>query len=121
MVISPPLIRLASIVVGYRDMGRFHFGSVEKLMKSYRTNAPAAGWALFALAVAVVGGYLLTRGVLIGSRAEVRFRGNGEAAYFHKCRYLYLSGVREVLGTPIVYETREEAEKQFCAPLGNSN
>jgi hypothetical protein len=61
----------------------------------------------------------LSRGIFIGSAIEVRLRGNGEAAYFHKCRYLYWTGVREVIGPPVVYETREEAEHQFCGPFPN--
>jgi hypothetical protein len=79
------------------------------------------GWPLFALAVIVVAGYLLSRGLYIGSTIDVSMRqGEGKFLYSKNCRYLYLTGVRDVTGgseTP----SREGAESTSCALLGSSS
>jgi hypothetical protein len=79
------------------------------------------GWPLLALAVIVVAGYLLNRGICIGSSIDVSMRqGEGKFLYSKNCRYLYLTGVRDVAGgseTP----SRESAESTSCALLGTSS
>ena len=82
---------------------------------------PPVGWAFLVLAVIFVVGYLLIQGVFVGSRVQMGMRGNGQPAYFHECRYLYFSGIREMLNAPVAFETSQEAESQVCQLLGNSN
>jgi hypothetical protein len=78
------------------------------------------GWPLLALAVIVVAGYLLNRGLYIGSTIDVSMRqGEGKFLYSKNCRYLYFAGVRDIAGgseTP----SREGAESTSCALLANS-
>ena len=81
---------------------------------------PTVGWAFFGLAVVILVGYLLNLGIYIGSDTEA-FSYNdrpGRILYKKNCRYLYLSGTREIqvgLGS-----TPGEAEQGFCRPFGNS-
>jgi hypothetical protein len=76
---------------------------------------PPVGWAFFALILVLVAWYFLTKGILIGSDVQTITRPYGEA-YIHKCRYLYLSGIREVIDPQVVIETHEIADQQFCPP-----
>jgi hypothetical protein len=66
-------------------------------------------------------GYLLNRGLYIGSTIDVSMRqGEGKFLYAKNCRYLYFTGVRDIAGgseTP----SRETAESTSCALLGNSS
>jgi phosphotransferase system glucose/maltose/N-acetylglucosamine-specific IIC component len=69
-----------------------------------------------------VGGWLLTLGIFVGEGVQLDHRGNGAAVYFHTCRYLYATGIREMIYPPVVYNAPQEASAhQFCAPLGNGN
>jgi hypothetical protein len=78
---------------------------------------PPVGWAFFGLAVIVVAGYLLSRGILISSdiRPETRHMSDGsfEDKYSVYCSYLHFGGVREVSGWS--YETNDEATNEICS------
>jgi hypothetical protein len=78
-------------------------------------------WPLLGLVTIILAGYLLNRGFYIGSTIDVSMRqGEGKFLYAKNCRYLYLTGVRDVAGgseTP----SRETAESTSCAFLGNSS
>lgn len=83
---------------------------------------PTVGWAFFGLTVVILTGYLLNRGIYVGSSIrmkynEVRYKdGSAQLPYFNKyCQYLYLNGVREEWTTGSF--ERDEAEDGFCAPL----
>ena len=79
------------------------------------------GWPLLGLAVIVVAGYLLNRGLYIGSTIDVSMRqGEGKFLYSKNCRYLYLTGVRDMAGGS-EHASREGAESTSCALLGNSS
>jgi hypothetical protein len=73
------------------------------------------------LAVIVLAGYLLNRGLYVGSTIDVSMRqGEGKFLYAKSCRYLYLTGMRDI-GNSSESPSREGAEATPCAPLGNSN
>jgi hypothetical protein len=78
------------------------------------------GWSLLALAIIVVAGFLLDRGLYIGSTIDVSMRqGEGKFLYSKNCRYLYFSGVRDITGGS-ESPSRESAESASCALLGSS-
>jgi hypothetical protein len=75
---------------------------------------------LLGLAVVLVG-YLLNRGLYIGSTIDVSMRqGEGRFLYSKSCRYLSLTGVRDIGNSP-ESPSRDGAESTSCAPLGNFN
>jgi hypothetical protein len=77
----------------------------------------SALWALFGLAVLLLAGYGLNRGILVGSKIETARLSDQYPVPFYKkhCRYLFFTGVQQVwTGSE---STREEAEKSSCAPL----
>jgi hypothetical protein len=78
------------------------------------------GWSLFGLAVILVAGYSLNRGVYVGSTVDVSMReGEGKFLYSKSYHYLYLNGVHDVtIGSES--PSREGVEATSCAPLGNS-
>jgi hypothetical protein len=79
------------------------------------------GWSLLALAIIVVAGFLLDRGLYIGSTIDVSMRqGEGKFLYSKNCRYLYFSGVRDITGGS-ESPSRESAESASCALLGSSD
>lgn len=79
------------------------------------------GWALCALAVIVLIGYVLNRGLFVGSAVDVSMReGEGKFLYSKSCHYLYLGGVRDITFGSETY-SREGAETTSCALLGNVN
>jgi hypothetical protein len=80
----------------------------------------SVAWAFFALAVLLAAWHYLTKGILIGSSVQAIARPYGEA-YLHKCRYVYINGIREVIDPQVVIQTREEANQQFCPPTPSSN
>jgi hypothetical protein len=81
----------------------------------------ALPWIFAAVAMlVVVSAIALFRGVLVASTVEIRHRGDGSAAYFQQCRYVYFYGFREVLGTPTVFASEAEARVQFCPVLGDT-
>jgi hypothetical protein len=74
---------------------------------------PTIGWAFFALAVVVLAGYVLNRGLYVGSTIDGRFI-NGNASYRQRCHYLYLNGVRDESG---FWMEDRELTNFFCPPL----
>ena len=58
----------------------------------------SARWALFGLAIVILVGYGLNRGVLIGSRIETaRLSDNYPVPFYKKhCRYLFFNGIQQV-------------------------
>jgi hypothetical protein len=76
-------------------------------------------WPILGLAVIVLAGYLLNRGLYIGSTIDVSMRqGEGKPLYSKSCRYLNLDGVHAItkgLESP----SREGAESTSCALLGS--
>jgi hypothetical protein len=76
-----------------------------------------AGWVLLGLAVVVLAGYALNRGVLVGSRIETARLSDDYPVPFYKkhCRYLFFTGIQQVWTTS--ESTREEAENSSCATL----
>jgi len=76
---------------------------------------------LLGLVVIVLAGYLLNRGLYVGSTIDVSMRqGEGKFLYAKSCRYLYLTGVRDI-GSSTESPSREGAESTPCAALGNPN
>ena len=72
---------------------------------------------MLGLAVVLVSGYGLNRGILVGSRIETaRLSDDYPVPFYRKhCRYLFFNGVQQVLTNS--ESTREEAESSSCAPL----
>jgi hypothetical protein len=84
-------------------------------------NLAKLRWPVLGLIVIVLGGYVLTQGLYIGSTIDVSMRqGEGKFLYSKSCRYLYLTGVRDI-GSSSESPSREGAEAASCAPLGGSN
>jgi hypothetical protein len=78
-------------------------------------------WPVLGLVVIVLGGYVLTQGLYIGSTIDVSMRqGEGKFLYSKSCRYLYLTGVRDI-GNSSESPSREGAEAMPCAALGSSS
>ena len=71
---------------------------------------PSARWALLGLAVVLLVGYGLNRGVLVGSRIETARLSDDYPVPFYKkhCRYLFFTGVQTVWAR--LDSTREDAE-----------
>jgi hypothetical protein len=78
---------------------------------------PSARWVLLGLAVIMLAGYGLNRGVLVGSRIETARLSDDYPVPFYKkhCRYLFFNGVQQVWTSS--ESSREEAKKSSCAPL----
>ncbi len=74
-------------------------------------------WAFLGLAVAVLAGYALNRGVLVGSRIETARLSDDYPVPFYKkhCRYLFFTGVQQVWTSS--ESTWQEAENIPCATL----
>jgi hypothetical protein len=84
-------------------------------------NLAKLRWPVLGLIVVVLGTYVLTKGLYIGSTIDVSMRqGEGKFLYSKSCRYLYLTGVRD-LGNSSESPSREGAEAAPCAPLGSQN
>ena len=78
------------------------------------------GWLVFGLAIIVLIGLILNRGLYIGSAVDVSMRqGEGKFLYSKSCHYLYLNGVRDI-STGSETSSREGAEAITCALLANS-
>jgi hypothetical protein len=74
-------------------------------------------WLILGSAVIVVAGYLLNRGLYIGSSIDVSMRqGEGKFLYSKNCRYLYFTGTRDIVGGS-EQPSRENAEATSCALL----
>jgi hypothetical protein len=75
------------------------------------------GWLVLGLAVIVLFGYLLNRGLYIGSSIDVSTRqGEGKFLYSKSCRYLHLDGVRGMTNGSET-SSREGAEAVPCPLL----
>jgi hypothetical protein len=78
------------------------------------------GGLILGLVVVVVAGYLLNRGICIGSSIDVSMRqGEGKFLYSKNCRYLYLTGRRDI-ASGSEQPSREGAEAASCALLGSA-
>jgi hypothetical protein len=78
------------------------------------------GGVILGLAVLATAGYLLNRGLYIGSSIDVSMRqGEGKFLYSKNCRYLYLTGTRDI-ATGSEQPSRESAESASCALLGSA-
>jgi hypothetical protein len=78
---------------------------------------PSARWTLLGVAVVLIAGYGLNRGILVGSRIEAARLSDAYPVPFYKkhCRYLFFTGVQQVWTSS--ESTREDAENSSCAPL----
>jgi hypothetical protein len=78
---------------------------------------PSLRWALPGLAIVMLAGYGLNRGILIGATVESARLSDAYPFPFYKkhCRYIFFNGVQQVWTNSV--STREEAEKSSCAPL----
>lgn len=76
----------------------------------------SARW-VFGLAIMILVGYGLNRGILVGSRIETARLSDEYPVPFYKkhCRYLFFNGIQQVWTSS--ESTREEAEQSSCAPL----
>lgn len=74
-------------------------------------------WISMAVAVLMLAGYGLNRGILVGSRIEAAKLSNDYPLPFFKkhCSYLFFTGVQQVWTESV--STREEAAKSSCAGL----
>ena len=73
------------------------------------------GRGVSVLVVVVLIGYLLCRGVYVGS-TTVMNTASGLLVYEKRCRYFHLDGLREVAVNPGLEE--EDARRTFCPLLG---
>jgi hypothetical protein len=81
---------------------------------------PPVSWAFFFLAVFVLAGYVLNRGIYIGSGVDSEpWRNNAGQTigtwYTKNCHYLLWNDVRKDCSTSS--NKRYEAEDGFCSPL----
>jgi hypothetical protein len=72
--------------------------------------------AVLTLAGVVLVGYLLSRGVYVGSNT-ILDSASGLLVYEKRCHYLYLNGVRDIRMNAGLDE--EGAHRGFCPLLGN--
>lgn len=72
--------------------------------------------AVLTLAGVVLVGYLLSRGVYVGSNT-ILDSASGLLVYEKRCHYLYLNGVRDIRMNAGLDE--EGAQRGFCPLLGN--
>ena len=70
---------------------------------------PSVGWAFFGLAVLVLIGYVLNKGILVGANVRQETMSSGDM-YVKYCSYLHFGGVGE---------TYVESGKQFEAVDGS--
>jgi len=78
------------------------------------------GGLIVGLVVVIAAGYLLNRGLCIGSSIDVSMRqGEGKFLYSKNCRYLYFTGTRDI-ATGSEQPSRESAEAASCALLGSA-
>jgi hypothetical protein len=77
----------------------------------------SARWVLLGLAVVILAGYGLNRGILVGSKIEAARLSDDYPVPFYKkhCRYLFFGGVQQVWTSS--ESTKEAAEKSSCAAL----
>jgi hypothetical protein len=77
-------------------------------------------WLIFGLTIVVLIGFLLSRGLYVGSAIDVSMRqGEGKFLYSKSCHYLYLNGVHDI-GTGSETPSREGAKAITCTLLANS-
>lgn len=77
---------------------------------------PPVGWAFFALAILIVAGYVLNRGLYIGSEILPKplVRNDGEMVFLHAkhCHYLHFAGIRDQ--SMFGQKSYDEADKILC-------
>jgi hypothetical protein len=73
---------------------------------------PSVGWAFFGLAVVILAGYVLNRGIYIGSYATSQRHSSGMMFYGKTCRHLHFTGITESSRTTST--TPEEAATRLC-------
>jgi hypothetical protein len=79
-------------------------------------------WVLLGLAVIVLIGYFLNRGIYVGSTIDISMReGEGKPLYSKNCRYMYLDGMHNISKFSLESPSRDVAEATPCALLGSSN
>ena len=81
---------------------------------------PPVGWAFFGLAVVVLLGYVLNRGIFIGSDVKpgIHNSTNGYVTLFQKrCKYLHFAGVSE--NSSFWKQTSDDADAHLCAMFDN--
>jgi hypothetical protein len=79
-------------------------------------NWPTIGRTILGLAGGLLIGYLLSRGVYVGS-ASMPNNASGLLVYEKRCLYLRFNGVNEVRINPGL--TEEDTQRTFCPVLGN--
>jgi hypothetical protein len=72
--------------------------------------------AVLTLAGVVLVGYLLSRGVYVGSNT-ILDSASGLVVYEKRCHYLYLNGIRDIRMNAGLNE--EDTQRGFCPLLGN--
>ena len=72
--------------------------------------------AVLTLAGVVLVGYLLSRGVYVGSNT-ILDSASGLVVYEKRCHYLYLNGIRDIRMNAGLDE--EDTQRGFCPLLGN--
>jgi hypothetical protein len=72
--------------------------------------------AFLTLAGVVLVGYLLSRGVYVGSNT-ILDSASGLVVYEKRCHYLYLNGIRDIRMNAGLDE--EDTQRGFCPLLGN--
>jgi hypothetical protein len=72
--------------------------------------------AVLTLAGVVLVGYLLSRGVYVGSNT-ILDTASGLLVYEKRCHYLYLNGIRDIRMNAGLNE--EDTQRGFCPLLGN--
>jgi len=72
--------------------------------------------AVLTLAGVVLVGYLLSRGVYVGSNT-ILDSASGLVVYENRCHYLYLNGIRDIRMNAGLNE--EDTQRGFCPLLGN--
>jgi hypothetical protein len=72
--------------------------------------------AVLTLAGVVLVGYLLHRGLYVGSNT-ILDSASGLVVYEKRCHYLYLNGIRDIRMNAGLDE--EDAQRGFCPLLGN--
>ena len=79
-------------------------------------KVPTVGWAFFGLAVLVLAGYVLNRGIFIGSdvrQSTFKYRdGSSEQQYVKHCRYLHFTGIED--DAFWAKDSYERADSELC-------
>jgi hypothetical protein len=77
-----------------------------------KMKLPPVGWAFFGLTILIVTGYVLNRGLFIGSEV-LPYVDRVEHAYSKHCRYLFFTGTQDRAMWP--QNTHDKAGNAFCS------